>query len=81
MIGVYDIAAPGLAPSLEPVIGDLSKSLKNYISISNIRRTSRCTRAMPDHAPADHGSDDPVIQAFFRAVDAPIREHIAQAEA
>ena len=77
MVGVYDIAAPDGWDSVEGFLNDLSSSLKklhlyeHHPSNQSLLHGSQTMHLLT-------GSDDPVIQAFFMAVDAPIREHMAK---
>jgi len=80
MVGVYDIATPDGWSSLDAFLSDLSKSLKKlhlyqqHPSNQSLRQGSQTMHLLT-------GSDDPVIQAFFRAADGPIREHMAKLSA
>jgi uncharacterized protein (TIGR02466 family) len=77
MVGAYDIAVPEGWTSLEAFLADLGKSLKKlhlyqqHPSNQSLRQGSQTMHLLT-------GSDDPVIQAFFKAVDAPIRTHMAK---
>ncbi len=76
MVGAYDIVAPEGWSSLRQFLDDLSKSLDRlhlyaqHPANQSLRHGSQTLHLLT-------GSDDPVIQAFFRAVDAPIRAHMA----
>jgi uncharacterized protein (TIGR02466 family) len=77
MVGVYDIETPEGWPDLDSFLSDLSKSLKKlhvyqqHPSNQSLRQGSQTMHLLS-------GSDDPTIQAFFRAADGPIREHLAK---
>ena len=77
MVGAYDIETPEGWDSLEGFLRDLAKSLKKlhlyeqHPSNQSLRQGSQTQHLLT-------GSDDPVIQAFFRAVDGPIRAHMAK---
>ncbi|PZQ63647.1 MAG: hypothetical protein DI570_08270 [Phenylobacterium zucineum] len=76
MVGVYDIEAPQGWPSLDAYLADLAAALDG-IHLYNRHPASQSLRHGSQTTYRLTGSDDPVIQAFFRAVDAPIRQHIA----
>ena len=77
VVGAYDIATPAGWPSLEAFLKDLGKSLKSlhpyeqHPANQSLRHGSQTLHLLT-------GSDDPAIRAFFAAVDAPIREHMAR---
>jgi uncharacterized protein (TIGR02466 family) len=77
MVGAYDIAAPEGWASVEDFLADLSKSLKEL----HLYQQHPSNQSLLHGSQTMHlltGSEDPVIQAFFRAVDGPIREHMAK---
>jgi uncharacterized protein (TIGR02466 family) len=77
MVAAYDLATPQGWPSLEAYLGDLRKSLEvlhpygKHPTNQSLRHGSQTMHLLT-------GSDDPAIKAFFQAVDAPIREHMAK---
>jgi uncharacterized protein (TIGR02466 family) len=77
MVAAYDIAAPEGWPSLAAYLADLTAALdrihvyNEHPSAQSLRHGSQTTFRLT-------GSDEPAIQAFFKAIDAPIREHIAR---
>jgi tetratricopeptide (TPR) repeat protein len=76
MVRAYDLATPEGWPTLEAFLGDLGKALKDlhpyqqHPTNQSLRNGSQTMHLLT-------GSADPAIKAFFRAVDAPIREHMA----
>ncbi|WP_297512034.1 2OG-Fe(II) oxygenase family protein [uncultured Caulobacter sp.] len=77
MVGAYDIAPPDGWPDLGAYLADLALSLNRL----------HAGRAPPLGQSVRHGtqtkqsllrSDDPTIRAFFQAIDAPIRAHLAK---
>ncbi len=77
MVCAYDIAAPAGWDTVEAFLADLSKSLKKlHLYAQHPSNQSLLHGSQTMHLLT--GSDDPVIQAFFGAIDAPIREHIAR---
>ncbi|MDB5425203.1 MAG: hypothetical protein JWQ29_2619 [Phenylobacterium sp.] len=76
MVGVYDIAAPEGWASLEAFLSDLGKSLnKLHLYEQHPSNQSLLHGSQTLHLLT--GSDDPAIRAFFQAMDAPIRQHMA----
>ena len=77
MVGAYDIAPPAGWTSLDEFLGDLRNSLNSLHAYAqhpanqSLRHGSQTLHLLS-------GSDDPAIQAFFRAIDAPIRAHMAE---
>jgi len=77
MVGAYDIEVPEGWENLDAFLADLSKALKKlhlyqqHPSNQSLRQGSQTMHMLT-------GSDDPAIQAFFRAVDVPIRAHMAK---
>ena len=77
MAGEYMIERPDGWPTLDAYLADLVVALKaihtyqQHPSSQSLHGGSQTTYLLT-------GSPDPAIQAFFRAVDAPIREHIAR---
>jgi uncharacterized protein (TIGR02466 family) len=77
MVGAYDLETPEGWPSLDGFLADLGKSLKElhhyeqHPSHQSLRHGSQTLHLLS-------GSDEPAIKAFFRAIDAPIRQHMAR---
>jgi uncharacterized protein (TIGR02466 family) len=77
VVGAYDLEAPEGWASLELFLADLGKSLKGmhlyeqHPSNQSLRHGSQTLHLLT-------GSDEPAVQAFFRAIDAPIRRHMAK---
>jgi uncharacterized protein (TIGR02466 family) len=76
MVGVYDIEAPEGWPNLEAYLADLAAAL-NRIHVFNEHPSNQSLRHGTQTTHRLTGSSDPAIRAFFRAVDKPIRQHIA----
>jgi uncharacterized protein (TIGR02466 family) len=77
VVAAYDIEAPEGWASLDAFLSDLSKSLKKL----HLYEQHPTNQSLRDGSQTMHlltGSEDPVLQAFFRAVDAPIRAHMAR---
>lgn len=76
MVRTYDLETPPGWTDLSAYLADLAAALnrihlyETHPSGQSVRHGSQTTHRLT-------GSDDPAIQAFFRAVDAPIRRHIA----
>jgi uncharacterized protein (TIGR02466 family) len=77
VVGAYDIETPEGWSSLQAFLADLRKSL-NSIHLYNRHPSAQSLRHGSQTLHLLTGSDDPVVQAFFRAVDAPIRAHMAK---
>ena len=77
VVGAYDLEAPEGWPSLEAFLSDLGKSLKEmhlyeqHPSNQSLRHGSQTLHLLS-------GSADPAVRAFFQAIDAPIRQHMAR---
>lgn len=77
MVGVYDLEAPAGWATMAAFLGDLSAALDRHHvmaqhpSAQSLRHGSQTTYRLS-------GSADPAIRAFFKAIDAPVREHIAR---
>jgi uncharacterized protein (TIGR02466 family) len=77
MIGVYEVEAPEGWSSRAAFLADLAAALdrmhlyRQHPPHQSLRQGSQTMHLLT-------GSGDPAIQAFFRAVDAPIREHMAK---
>jgi uncharacterized protein (TIGR02466 family) len=77
VVGAYDLTTPDGWPSLEAFLSDLAKALnklhsyKQHPANQSLRHGSQTLHLLT-------GSDDPAIRAFFVAMDAPIREHMAK---
>ena len=76
MVGAYDIAAPQGWDSLAAYLKDLAVAL-NRIHLFNEHPAAQSLRHGSQTTFRLTGSNDPAIKAFFQAVDAPIRQHIA----
>jgi uncharacterized protein (TIGR02466 family) len=76
MVGVYEIETPPGWDSLEAYLADLAKAL-NGIHLYNEHPSSQSLRHGSQTTYRLTGSDDPAIKAFFKAVDKPIRQHMA----
>jgi len=76
MVGVYDIEAPAGWDSLDAYLADLGAAL-NRIHLFNEHPSSQSLRHGSQTTYRLTGSDDPAIKAFFKAIDAPIRQHMA----
>jgi uncharacterized protein (TIGR02466 family) len=77
VVGAYDLVTPQGWPSLSVFLEDLGKSLKE-IHLYEQHPTNQSLRHGSQTMHLLSGSDDPVIRAFFKALDAPIREHMAR---
>jgi uncharacterized protein (TIGR02466 family) len=77
MVGVYDLATPEGWPSLEAFLGDLAKALKE-VHLYQQHPTNQSLRHGSQSMHLLSGSNAPPLKAFFRAIDAPIREHMAK---
>lgn len=76
MVGVYDIEAPDGWESLEAYLADLTAAL-DRIHLYNQHPSSQSLRHGSQTTYRLTGSNDPAIKAFFKAIDKPIRQHIA----
>ena len=76
MVGVYELEPPEGWAALDAFLDDLAAALRrmhvfrNHPSAQSLREGSQTLHLLT-------GSDEPAVQAFFRAVDKPIRQHIA----
>jgi uncharacterized protein (TIGR02466 family) len=77
VVGAYDIAVPDGWTDLDSFLGDLRNSL-NLLHAYQQHPANQSLRHGSQTLHLLSGSDDPVIQAFFRAIDAPIRAHMAR---
>ena len=77
VVGAYDLSTPEGWPSPEAFLGDLGRSLKE-IHLYQQHPTNQSLRHGSQTMHLLSGSDDPALAAFFKAVDAPIREHMAR---
>jgi uncharacterized protein (TIGR02466 family) len=77
VVGAYDLQTPAGWSSLEEFLSDLRNSLNN-IHLYSQHPTGQSLRNGSQTMHLLSGSDDPVVQAFFRAIDAPIRAHMAK---
>jgi len=77
MVGVYELAPPPGWPSLPDFLKDLTAALDRHHvmaehpSAQSLRHGTQTTYRLS-------GSRDRAIQAFFKAIDAPVREHLAK---
>ncbi|MEO7178009.1 MAG: putative 2OG-Fe(II) oxygenase [Allosphingosinicella sp.] len=77
MVGVYDLEPPAGWATKADFLRDLSAALDRHHvmaqhpSAQSLRHGTQTTYRLS-------GSGDPAIQAFFKAVDRPLREHIAR---
>jgi uncharacterized protein (TIGR02466 family) len=77
VVGAYDLATPQGWPTLEAFLRDLGNSLKSlhpyaqHPANQSLRHGSQTLHLLT-------GSDDPAIRAFFAAIDAPVRQHMAR---
>jgi uncharacterized protein (TIGR02466 family) len=76
VVRAYDLDTPSGWPSLQAYLADLAAALdrihiySRHPSSQSLRHGSQTTYRLT-------GSDDPAIQAFFRTLDKPIRQHLA----
>lgn len=77
MVGVYEIATPPGWADLPAYLADLATAL-NRIHLYDTHPSSQSLRHGSQTMYRLTGSDDPAIRAFFKALDAPIREHIGK---
>jgi uncharacterized protein (TIGR02466 family) len=77
VVGAYDLATPEGWPSLDVFLNDLGKALKKVHSYQQ-HPTNQSLRHGSQSMHLLTGSNAPVIQAFFQAIDAPIRAHMAK---
>jgi uncharacterized protein (TIGR02466 family) len=77
MVGVYDLEPPAGWATRTEFLRDLAAALdrhhlmSEHPSAQSLRHGTQTTYRLS-------GSADPAIQAFFKAIDAPIREHLAK---
>lgn len=77
VVGAYDLQTPDGWPSLEAFLSDFGKELKN-VHLYQQHPTNQSLRHGSQSMHLLSGSNAPPVQAFFRAIDAPIREHMAK---
>lgn len=77
MVAAYDIEAPEGWADLPSYLADLTASL-DAIHLFNQHPPAQSLRFGSQTTYRLTGSPDPAIQAFFKAVDKPIRQHIAR---
>ena len=77
MVTGYDIATPEGWTSLDAFLADLGKALKD-IHLYQQHPTNQSLRHGSQTMHLLTGSDVPAVRAFFKAVDAPIRAHMAR---
>jgi uncharacterized protein (TIGR02466 family) len=75
MVGAYDLEAPAGWADIGAFLADLGAAL-DRIHLYDLHPSGQSLRHGSQTTYRLTGSDDPTIQAFFRAVDAPIRRHI-----
>jgi tetratricopeptide (TPR) repeat protein len=77
MVGVYDMEPPAGWPTLPDFLRDLGFALDRHHvmaehpSAQSLRHGTQTTYRLS-------GSREPAIQAFFKALDGPLREHLAK---
>ena len=77
VVAAYDLAPPEGWPDLDSFLSDLRNSLNSlhayqqHPANQSLRHGSQTLHLLS-------GSDDPAIRAFFQAIDAPIRTHMAK---
>ncbi|MET1111386.1 MAG: putative 2OG-Fe(II) oxygenase [Allosphingosinicella sp.] len=77
MVGVYELEPPPAWATLADFLRDLGAALDahhvmaEHPSAQSLRHGTQTTYRLS-------GSSDPAIRAFFEAVDAPVREHLAR---
>jgi uncharacterized protein (TIGR02466 family) len=77
VVQAYDLKTPEGWPSLEASLGDLAKALKD----EHPYREHPINQSLRHGSQSMHfltGSNAPAVKAFFSAIDAPIREHMAK---
>jgi uncharacterized protein (TIGR02466 family) len=77
MVAAYDLATPEGWPSLDAFLSDLAKALKNTHAYQQ-HPTNQSLRHGSQTMHLLTGSNAPAVQAFFRAIAAPVREHMAK---
>jgi len=76
VVRAYEIETPDGWPSLDAYLADLARSLERMHPFTlhpfhqSVRHGSQTMQPLL-------GSDDPALAAFFKAIDKPIREHMA----
>jgi uncharacterized protein (TIGR02466 family) len=76
VVRAYDLKTPEGWPSLESFLEDLGKELKN-VHLYQQHPTNQSLRHGSQSMHLLSGSNAPPVRAFFQAIDAPIREHMA----
>ena len=76
MVRAYDLSTPDGWPTLTAFLGDLAKALKHLHPYQQ-HPTSQSLRHGSQTMHLLSGSPDPALRAFFQAIDAPIRQHMA----
>ncbi|HEY2752709.1 putative 2OG-Fe(II) oxygenase [Phenylobacterium sp.] len=77
LVQAYDLATPDGWPNLEAYLRDLRKSL-NEIHLYEQHPTNQSLRHGSQTMHLLSGSDAPPVRAFFKAIEAPLREHMAK---
>jgi uncharacterized protein (TIGR02466 family) len=77
VVGAYDLVTPEGWSSLAAFLSDLGKSLK-AMHLYEQHPTNQSLRHGSQSMHLLSGSNAPAVAAFFRAIDAPIREHMVK---
>jgi len=77
VVAAYDIATPDGWPTLGAYLAELAKELKD-IHLYQQHPTNQSLRHGSQSMHLLSGAKAPAIRAFFKAIDAPIREHMAK---
>jgi uncharacterized protein (TIGR02466 family) len=77
LVGAYDIEAPAGWPDLPAYLAELAATL-NRIHVYETHPSSQSLRHGSQTTYRLTGSKDRAIKAFFKAIDAPIRAHMAK---
>lgn len=77
LVATYDIETPEGWPSLEAYLADLAATLKR-IHVYERHPATQSVRGGAQTMQNLAGSREPTIRAFFAAIDAPIRAHMAK---
>ncbi len=77
MVSTHDIETPANWPSLEAYLADLAETLRRLHTYQQ-HPYNQSVRGGAQTLQNLTGSSDPVLQAFFKAIDAPVRAHMAR---
>jgi len=77
MVGVYDLATPAGWPDLTAYLADLGEALK-AVHLYQQHPMNQSLRHGSQSMHLLSGSNSPPIKAFFSAIEAPVREHMAR---